>query len=184
LTPRAEREQKTFRTLLNAMSRPGTVGRVEAHPAGGEAAAALTILEALVDHEVSLAVVPPSPTSEAVLRLTGSRVAPVSEADYVLCRESSLEEALHVVKVGPLEYPDRGATVICQVAEVGDGDPISLSGPGIEGSKLVKLRSFPASARDEFAERNAERPLGVDVIFVDEHGQVLCLNRYTEVREA
>jgi alpha-D-ribose 1-methylphosphonate 5-triphosphate synthase subunit PhnH len=185
LTPRAAREQETFRALLDAMARPGTVGHVPLHVAGGDMAAAVSVFEALIDHEVSFAAVPSMPgATEALLRLTGSRVAALSTADYVLCREDSLEEVLRQAKTGPLDYPDRGATIVCRVSEIGEGEAVTLSGPGIDGTTTLRLRSFAASARQEFSARNEDRPLGVDIVFVDSAGRIACLNRYTALKEA
>ena len=54
--------------------------------------------------------------SDIVLQQTGSRLATLEDADYVLCDAASLPDVLRRSKDGTLEYPDRGATVVCLVA--------------------------------------------------------------------
>jgi alpha-D-ribose 1-methylphosphonate 5-triphosphate synthase subunit PhnH len=182
LTPRAAREQRTFRVLLDAMARPGCIGRL---PEDGEIQPVLAVAEALVDHEVTFAALPDSPElTDAVLRLTGSRLASLDAADYVFCDATTLAETLLRVKEGTSEYPDRSATVVCRVQELQEAGPdcVLLSGPGVNGSKQVFVADFDAAARAAFAERNAMPPTGVDVIFISRTGQVACLSRYTRLK--
>ena len=187
ITPRASREQRAFRALLDAMSRPGSVHRLESGSQPG--AAILALFEALVDHEVSFAVVPPAAeTTEAILRLTGRRLAPVSEAAYVLATGPGIEVALANACTGDPEYPDRGATVIAVVeslaAEPGPGLELVLQGPGINGCCSLRVAGLPPRAVPLFLERNAEVPLGVDLVLLAPDGRLTCLPRYTRIQEA
>ncbi len=197
LTPRAAREQSTFRTLLNAMARPGTIARLDfagANPL-------VVVAEALIDHEVTFAVVPERPElTEAILRQTGSHVADADVAEYVFCDSTSLELALNDAAEGTPEYPDAGATVVCLVPslnsafvdtsfspsprrETGQGSEVSLSGPGIRDTVTVDIEGFTPHARRAFAARNAARPLGLDLVFVTPDGDLVCLTRYTRIQE-
>jgi alpha-D-ribose 1-methylphosphonate 5-triphosphate synthase subunit PhnH len=211
LTPRAAREQRTFRTLLDSMARPGSLGRLS--PAGqAEQNPLLAVAEALVDHEVTFAVLPQEGVlTEQILRSTGSRVAAVEEADYVFCDVSSLAEALRSSKEGSPEFPDEGATVICSVWSLSedrqtgmrayghagtpadgpacvraDGKPgrrLALSGPGIQETARIEVDGFAAEALAVFVERNAAPPLGLDLVLVDPDGSVVSLGRYTRIQE-
>jgi alpha-D-ribose 1-methylphosphonate 5-triphosphate synthase subunit PhnH len=183
LTPRAEREQHVFRQLLACMSRPGSLGRVRVQ---GDPVVAL--VEALVDHEVTFCVHPErTELSDAVLRQTGSRLASLDEADYVVSDSERLAETLRRAKDGTLEYPDRGATVVCLVQGLSTtettGAPLLLAGPGIKDEACVWVEGFDAAARAAFSERNAEVPLGVDLVMVVPDGAVCCLTRYTRIQE-
>ncbi|HEY7467607.1 MAG TPA: phosphonate C-P lyase system protein PhnH [Dehalococcoidia bacterium] len=183
LTPRAAREQQTFRVLLSAMARPGSIGRMPVPEVPGQSRL-LTVAEALVDHEVTFAVLPERPELiDAVLRLTGSRQAAVEAADYVFCESASLAETLGRVKDGTLEYPDASATVVCEVAAVEERGPdaVGLSGPGIKGTLRVQVGGFGLESRAAFRVRNALPPTGVDVVFVSAAGHVTCLSRYTKL---
>lgn len=180
-TRRAEREQRTFRALLDSMARPGSERQLP--PADGrEGYPALLIAEALLDHEVSFAVLPQdSRFIETVLRSTGSRISAVGEADYVFCETASLVDALRLCKEGTQEYPDRGATVVCSVDSLAQGDLLRVSGPGVPGSAVIGIGALPVEARGIFAERNAETPLGVDLVLVASDGRLVSLSRYTRV---
>jgi alpha-D-ribose 1-methylphosphonate 5-triphosphate synthase subunit PhnH len=188
LTPRAAREQQTFRVLLEAMARPGSINRLPLHTAGGDYASAISVIEALVDHEVTFAVEPPaSDLIEVILRQTGGRRASPGEAEYVLTNSVELSRVLGEVMAGNIEQPDKGATVACLVAhlgvEAGAGEPLAISGPGIDGRLVFWAEGFGADPRQVFAERNADPPLGVDLILLTSDGAVTCLPRYTRLHE-
>jgi alpha-D-ribose 1-methylphosphonate 5-triphosphate synthase subunit PhnH len=186
LTPRAEREQRAFRALLNCMSRPGTIGRLPLQPHAGDWGAAISALEALVDHEVTFCVWPErTELSDIVLRQTGSRLASLEDADYVLCDSERLAETLRRSKDGTLEYPDRGATIVCLVQGLSStetaGTALLMAGPGIKDSACVWVDGIDAAACRAFVERNAGTPLGADVVLVTRNGAVCCLTRYTRL---
>ncbi len=161
------------------------------------------IAEALVDHEVTFAVVPEqAELTEAILRQTGSHVASLDVAQYVFCDAASLEAALQGAADGTWEYPDAGATVICLVPSISPGtstpppgplpaggegesnsNAITLVGPGIRDTASVAVEGFSPEARRAFGERNAMRPLGLDIIFVSSEGSLVSLTRYTRLQE-
>jgi alpha-D-ribose 1-methylphosphonate 5-triphosphate synthase subunit PhnH len=197
LTPRAAREQRTFRALMDSMARPGSVCRL--WPAGEteQQNPLLAVAEALVDHEVTFAVLPQGgELTQHILRSTGSRVATVGEADYVFCDVPSLVEGLRSSKEGTPEFPDEGATVVCSVVSMtggqtgrrADGQPwrhnsVALSGPGIRGEARIQVDGLTAEARRVFAVRNLAPPLGLDLILVSLDGSVVSLGRYTRIQE-
>jgi alpha-D-ribose 1-methylphosphonate 5-triphosphate synthase subunit PhnH len=168
------------------MSRPGTIGRLPLQPHAGEYGPAVSAIEALVDHEVTFCVVPErTELSDIVLRQTGSRLAPLEAADYVLCDGASLRDVLRRSKDGTLEYPDRGVTIVCLVQGVSAfesaGLPLMLSGPGIKDTARVWVDGIDAAAFAAFTERNAGVPLGADLVFVAKSGAVCCMTRYTRI---
>jgi alpha-D-ribose 1-methylphosphonate 5-triphosphate synthase subunit PhnH len=184
LTPRAAREQSVFRTLLNAMARPGSVARIDLNGANPLVA----IAEALVDHEVTFAVAPErQELVEAILRQTGSRVGPLGASEYVFCEDASLEGVLTEAADGTWEYPDAGATVVCLVQSISQppsgGERVVVAGPGIRDTATVYIEGFGQEARRAFAERNAIRPLGLDLVLVTADGTIVCFTRYTSFVE-
>ncbi len=188
LTPRAAREKSTFRRLLDALARPGTLHAVTPHDQGGPFAAAVTILEALLDHEVSFATSPAAADlEETLLRLTGSRVAALGEADYVLAWGTGVATAIESATIGVPEYPDRGATVIAVVESVsgpaGPGEHLTLRGPGIQGSATIAVRGFGPELVQAFARRNAMLPCGLDLVLVTPGGVTAGIGRYTRITE-
>src|SRR5262249_13089931 len=147
MTPRALREQQTFRVLLNAMARPGTIDRITPHEMGGEHAAVASVVESLLDHEVTFVVLPDrADLIDHVLRQTGSRVAPIDEAGYIVCNAMTLAEALDHAGDGTLEYPDRGATVICSVEDVANDGSLALRGPGIKDVTNLRVKGLTDEA--------------------------------------
>lgn len=186
LTPRSAREQLSFRALLDSMARPGSVRHAPVHPQGGRLGAAVSLLECVLDHEVTFVVLPPrADVTETLLRLTGSRVAAPEEADYVLCEGDGIVTALRVAKTGTLEFPDRSGTVIAVVTSVSaapdNGASLALAGPGIKDAITVWVAGLPAGALDAFAEANADPPLGADLVLVAPDGTFTCLSRYTKL---
>lgn len=187
MTPRAAREQHAFRELLDAMARPGTIHTAASAEEDGRPAG-VTLLEALLDHEVSFAVVPPNAEVEGlVLRLTGSYLAGTRIADYILAEGDGIVAALEEASEGKPEYPDWGATVLAVVNTIsagpGQGARLDLRGPGIQDTRSVWVDGFSADARATFAARNREVPLGVDVVLVARDGTFTCLPRYTVIQE-
>jgi phosphonate C-P lyase system protein PhnH len=188
------------------MAHPGRVSRIETEGVNPM----VVIAEALVDHEVTFAVAGDgAELTEAILRQTGSHVAPMDVAQYVFCDSATLEQALAEASDGTWEYPDAGATVVCRVTAVLPHLPapsllrprsgqaceergneasrasgtIVASGPGIRDMATVRVEGFSAEARRAFMERNATRPLGLDIIFVTADGALVSFTRYTQLQE-
>lgn len=156
--------QRTFRALLAAMSRPGTV-----EPVGSDGIA--RILAALVDHEVTAAE-PGDPRWP--------------DADFGVVRGGSTGGALLELKQGTLEDPADGATAIIEVTRVGTGSMVlELTGPGV-GPTPARL-ALDGLDPDEVGRIQATRegyPRGVDVVLVDPEGRCACLPRSTRVHQA
>jgi alpha-D-ribose 1-methylphosphonate 5-triphosphate synthase subunit PhnH len=186
LSARAAREQRVFRALLERMARPGTIGQVAPHEQGGAFAPAVALLEAVLDHEVSFAVLPDSAEArEPLLRYTGSRVFKPERADFLLCRAGGIVDALARAKHGELEYPDRSALVVALIAgvsaELDLPNQLDLSGPGINGAVALSVDGFGRDLQAAFARRNRGVPLGVDLVLVAPDGRFTCLTRYTRI---
>ncbi len=190
MTPRAAREQNSV-PLNCSLARPGparSLHHVDPHELADRPAVPVTLLESLLDHEVSFAVTPPNPESEELLlRLTGAHHADLRVADYILAGPDGISAALEQANEGKPEYPDWGATIIAMVdsvsAEPGAGDRIVLSGPGILDRQSTWVEGFQPEARAAFLAKNSDLPLGVDLVLVAPDGAFTCLPRYTEVQE-
>lgn len=188
LSARAAREQRAFRTVLNCMARPGLVGSIGVDASENRFGAAITLLECLLDHEVTFAVTPTEPSVVGtLLRATGSRTVPVDRADYILAWASGVEAAIREAKLGTYEYPDRNGTVIALVDDVSttrtSGACLTLSGPGVRDTEDIWVRGFPDHLLDLLAERNEGAPIGIDVVLVAPSGFITCIPRYTRVED-
>lgn len=180
--------QAAFRALLAALSEPGLVhelGAAIAAPEGLHLASAIALLT-LADYETPIWL--PQPLRDgpagAWLRFhCGSALIddPARAAFAVLDAEAT-EPRLSAFHPGTDQFPDRSTTLILQCAALEGGEPLTLSGPGIPGTRSIAplgLRAgFVAELRD-----NAERyPLGVDLVLT--HGDsLLGLPRSTRIGE-
>ena len=179
-------DHDTFRSILNAMSRPGTVCRLP-HAEPGDAGRLLAeALGCLLDNEVSVCVLDDQANeiAGALRRTTGCRAAPLEEAEFVVACRATSNDLLCRMKRGTLEYPDGGATVVYLVDRAsGDGGRFSLSGPGIETSCRPAFAGLADSELVQLREINAEFPLGVDALFLDRSGSIVCIPRSTRIGE-
>ncbi len=179
--------QQTFRTLLTAMARPGTVHELVSRPGESPEEA---VAFALVDHEVAFAVIGGQQTAGAasvarrITLRTGSSEAETSDAAFVFVYAPLTATIWASVRRGTLEYPDGGATVVYVLSSVGAGPLVlTLTGPGIETEQRLALAGLPAS---EFALRDeacGDYPMGVDCMFVDSEGHVACVPRSSKIAQ-
>jgi alpha-D-ribose 1-methylphosphonate 5-triphosphate synthase subunit PhnH len=198
LSPVAATEQQTFRALLDCMALPGKVASLDWVPRDdGPWAAAVACLQALVDHEVDFAVLASDPRpQELLLRRTGSRTVPVSQARYLLADEANALDALRAASTGTIDYPEEGATVVvlCSRLEVGAGLPsagkgrlggavLELSGPGIESTARLTVHGLPPGVFSLLAERNRAFPLGIDLVLASAEGAIACVPRTAAVHD-
>jgi alpha-D-ribose 1-methylphosphonate 5-triphosphate synthase subunit PhnH len=199
--------QIIFRSLLDAMARPGSIVVLPdiniTSPAMNRYP--LLLLMTLLDHEVSFCVLGHSDANvnantnrlavaEYLGSNTGSNESTLRDADFILVCEGSSHGLIHRVKQGTLEYPDESATVVYDVGSIGDREydgnddnghdeymRLELSGPGIAGKCMIAISGMePAEIEDVLAVRNY--PLGIDAILSDRNGNIACIPRSTNVR--
>ncbi|WP_136689616.1 phosphonate C-P lyase system protein PhnH [Halorhabdus amylolytica] len=155
-----EDTRRTFRALLSAMSRPGTV---ESVPAPADRA----VVSTLVDHEMSLA------TDDDRLRETlASRgrlhTQPVERAAVVHATDHTGWDVRECAR-GTLSEPADGATVIYRVPTIvpepdQNAATLTLTGPGVDGRRRLSIE-LPESELDALAAAQDPYPRGVDAIF-------------------
>ena len=165
--------QSTFRSVMDAMARPGSVQRIAAaagapHPMmRGTAAIALT----LFDHDTPLWLDPPMcETSDVTKWLKFHTSAPVI-ADSSICSFALIGDAgalpdLDRFLFGSNEYPDRSTTLILQVESLTQGPTFELRGPGIDGTTVLQAAIQPSDLSERLAINAALFPRGIDVVLV------------------
>jgi alpha-D-ribose 1-methylphosphonate 5-triphosphate synthase subunit PhnH len=181
------RHQRNFRILLQAMSRPGRLRRLETLELSWPA---MAVAECLLDHEVSFCVVGGERQAERqseIARATGSRAAGVDAADYVFVSDWIEPEVLRAAKRGLPESPEAAATLVWSV-QAPPVEPtarlrVRLTGPGIAGPDGIapEMAGVPLKMLRALAAVNADYPLGVDSIFLRPSGEVMCLPRSTRI---
>ena len=179
--------QSTFRSVMDAMARPGSVARIVAGSGTpqpmmrGTAAIALT----LFDHDTPLWLDPPMcETSEVTKWLKFHTGAPVI-ADSSICSFALIGDAaalpdLNRFSFGSNEYPDRSTTLILQVESLTQGPAFELSGPGIDGTATLQAAIQPSDLFERLAINAALFPRGVDVVLVSDDA-VVALPRTTRL---
>jgi alpha-D-ribose 1-methylphosphonate 5-triphosphate synthase subunit PhnH len=179
--------QSTFRSVMDAMARPGSVQRIVAAagaPAAmmhGTAAIALT----LFDHDTPVWLDPlMSETSDVTKWLKFHTGAPVvldpSICSFALIGDASALPALDRFALGSNEYPDRSSTLILQVESLTQGESFELRGPGIDGTAVLRAAIEPPDLFERLAVNAALFPRGIDVVLV--HGDsIVAIPRTTRL---
>jgi alpha-D-ribose 1-methylphosphonate 5-triphosphate synthase subunit PhnH len=165
--------QSTFRSVMDAMARPGTVQQVIASVGTpgpmmrGTAAIALT----LFDHDTPIWLdARMSETSEVAKWLKFHSGAPVlddpSVCHFALIGNGSALPDLSRFSFGTNEYPDRSTTLILQVDSLKHGSAFELRGPGIDGTALLRAMIEPVDLFERLAINETLFPRGIDVVLV------------------
>jgi alpha-D-ribose 1-methylphosphonate 5-triphosphate synthase subunit PhnH len=165
--------QSTFRSVMDAMARPGSVQRIVPMAGApdrmmrGTAAIALT----LFDHDTPLWLDARMTESSDVAKwLKFHTGAPViqdpSIASFALIGDGAALPALERFALGSNEYPDRSTTLIVQVDSLGAGRSFELRGPGIDGVATLQATIRPADLFERLRVNEALFPRGIDVVLV------------------
>ncbi len=163
--------QCVFRSVLNAMSRPGqpsstlTLNHPPAPLFSATAALCLTLLDA--DTPVWLGSSARVPAVVAFLRFHCAcpLVEESGSAAFALLTDFSELPALGAFAQGEDRYPDRSTTVIAQVRSFDEGTTAFLQGPGIETEQPLQVADLPDDFWPRWRENHEQYPLGVDFMF-------------------
>jgi alpha-D-ribose 1-methylphosphonate 5-triphosphate synthase subunit PhnH len=153
--------QASFRAVLEAMSRPGTVQAILAPPEvpPGLSPAAAAVLLTLVDATTPLCLAAGA-EAEAWVRFHCGCPLATEGAAFVLDPAASLL----ALEAGTDEEPERGATLILEVASLAEGSGWRLTGPGIRDAHRLRVTGAPAGFVGDWGRNRARFPRGVDVI--------------------
>jgi alpha-D-ribose 1-methylphosphonate 5-triphosphate synthase subunit PhnH len=165
--------QRIFRTVMDAMARPGTINRLAvslgrpAALAPGAAAIAL----ALCDFETPVWLDPALAADDAVktfLRFhTGAPiVARRSAATFALLSSGREPIVFEEFALGTAEYPDRSTTLVIAVDDLAEDEGWTLTGPGIADERRLRVGPLPADLPARLAANRALFPRGIDLVFV------------------
>ncbi|MYV86721.1 phosphonate C-P lyase system protein PhnH [Bradyrhizobium japonicum] len=179
--------QSTFRSVMDAMARPGSVQRivpmagVPGPTMRGTAAIALT----LFDHDTPLWLdARMAERSDVVKWLKFHTGAPVvqdpSIASFALISDGAALPALERFALGTNEYPDRSTTVILQVESLDSGRSFELRGPGIDGVATLQASIKPFDLFERLRMNEALFPRGIDLVLVADDA-VVAIPRTTRV---
>ncbi|MFM0731659.1 phosphonate C-P lyase system protein PhnH [Paraburkholderia sediminicola] len=164
--------QAVFRTLLDALSRPGTVGVVENGLPEVRATraefAAFAALLTLCDYATPVWLAQADTALDSALRFhTGAPL--VDEpglAAFAYIHDASAMPALESFALGEAESPEHSVTVLIRVEALTGGTPVVLSGPGIQHTTTIAPIGLPEHFWRERAALAPLFPCGIDCYLV------------------
>ncbi|MDF2837676.1 MAG: phosphonate lyase system protein PhnH [Paenibacillus sp.] len=183
--------QTAYRKVIDSMSRPGTVSVLSEEAGKLERdesflPSTLVLAKMVLDTEVTFKVFSgrEAEAAHTLGQLTYAREAEASEADYIFvlldAAPGDLLRAIEAAKIGELGDPHFSATLIIETAGLSGGEKLQLTGPGIRDFAHAEPHTGDDWIESR-AGRNAEFPLGLDLIFVDADHRLLALPRTTQI---
>lgn len=179
--------QSTFRALMDAMARPGTVACVRAatKPPAPLSPAAAAALVTLCDFDTPVwldaALAAGAGVVDWIRTQTGAEIVrDPAQAAFAVVADAAAIPSLERFALGTQEYPDRSTTLVVQVPGLEGGERLVLAGPGAAGQVVVAPRGLPAGFVERLEGNRALFPRGVDIVLAGADG-VLCLPRTTRV---
>jgi len=164
--------QATFRAVLDAMARPGTVQPLLTAPpapprlSAGAAAIALT----LCDHDTPVWLDGDLRANAAVadwLRFhCGCPVADDPGRAVFAFAQGATVPAFETFNLGTADYPDRSTTLVLQVTSLQAGGGLALAGPGIRDRNALEAAPLPDDMTARLARNHGLFPRGIDLLLV------------------
>jgi alpha-D-ribose 1-methylphosphonate 5-triphosphate synthase subunit PhnH len=179
--------QSVFRSVMDAMARPGSVQRIQ--PATGAPGAVMrgtaAIALTLFDHDTPVWLDGRMSATADVARwlkfhTSAPDVVDSSIASFALIGDPQSLPALDRFAFGSNEYPDRSTTLILQVESLTDGPVVELQGPGIDGSAALRASIQPRDLFERLAINAALFPRGIDVVLVHDDS-IVAIPRTTRL---
>ncbi len=118
---------------------------------------------------------------DTIKAITNPKVETLEKADYIFCEKID-SDALLRAKCGTFKDPDFSAIIIFTCKEF-KGLHVKLKGAGIQSETNLFLPIDKAFVTD-FNTKNKDFPLGVDVYFLSQKGEVVALSRTTKMEVA
>lgn len=184
--------QGVFRTLLDALSQPGTIHHLP-QTVAQRFVPALAPLAALVSHDVPFSIcgAPSVETSIAVERATFGRSVDPEFASYIAAIDGHVPNAGSIRRGSP-QRPDGGCQLSYQISgrlvtSTTEASTFSITGPGVPTVRGISVEwaSDELSCLQQlFEARDDFRPMGFDIWLVDDFGQVVGIPRTSNITGA
>ncbi len=182
--------QKVFKSLMNAMARPGTAFSIaeSVDKLNTPKAHVVATARTLLDNHCRFFVWNDAVLTEEIRELTYAEPASPEEADYLFVpRAADAADAVALLsraKTGTLTQPHRSATLFVAQEQLAGDEEVVLSGPGVNGEIALSLPASGMAWLRARQDANVELPCGVELYFVTPDGQIVCVPRKTNVEEA
>jgi len=165
--------QSTFRAILAATARPGTVWPLEASlspPAPltrGAGAVALT----LCDRGTPIWLDPPLRAADAIgewlrFHCAAKIVEQAEAASFAFAADPAALPAFERFNLGTADFPDRSTTIVLSIDSFEIGPALILEGPGICDRQRFCASPLPRDMRERLALNRGLFPRGVDLLLV------------------
>jgi len=163
--------QSVFRAVMDAMARPGTIHKLAGLPAApaplSPAAAAIGL--ALTDYETPIwlddRLAAASQVAQWLAFHTGAPLTrDPARAAFAFIAEVIDAPPFDAFALGTPEYPDRATTLVLQVERLGAGPGLTLTGPGIAGTRRFAAEPLPRDFLARLAQNRTVFPRGVDLV--------------------
>ncbi len=185
---------EVFRSMLDSLSRPGTISQLTALESADVPRCIIPLL-AIVDVETRFAVIDNISTShnwsELIGSATGAPPASLAESSWVVALSEPTRDNMEDLPRGIALAPERGCGLVVACVLLSEGfdhggatqesTSIALTGPGVDGQKIVTISGISNYFFESLCDINDSFPAGVDVWMVDQSGQILALSRSTQI---
>jgi alpha-D-ribose 1-methylphosphonate 5-triphosphate synthase subunit PhnH len=176
--------QRAFRSVLNALARPGESESVSPALAKQDIGSAMAhLLLSLTDDGTAVWWQLPQTGDVDWLRFhTGApRAAMPSQAAFAVITSAASMPPLESFAAGSPESPEASTTLLVEVPSFNDGQVVEWHGPGIRSSRRVRIAGLPDDFWNRWQANHAAFPQGVDMVFTCAD-VLLGLPRTTRVR--
>ena len=167
--------QGTFRAILHAMSRPGSLVELSVRAEGprGWSAGMASVVLTLCDMDTHVWLDGQAATDDAVRFLRFHCACPLTDApqkaSFAVVMSHASMPPLDAFSLGSAEYPEKSTTVLLATDfDAATTQTIGVTGPGVDGQGRLPLAWLPAGFVDAWQGNNSLFPRGVDVILVGE----------------
>lgn len=157
--------QSTFRAVLDAMARPGTLHQAGVHltPPPPLDPATAAVLLTLVDNETPLWLDAAAAMARDWLAFHCGAVVVAELSSAAFAVALSLPD-LAALSAGSHEAPEESATLILQLPALGAGTRYRLNGPGLRAPASLAASGLPPGFVAAWQRNHALYPRGTDII--------------------
>jgi len=183
--------QRIFKAVMNAFAHPMQKYSIAEHMGGnpmtkGDDAVIKDLCCTFLDNTVSYYVHDKDTSGVEKLGadirdLTYARPAQLEDAGFVIVQDMDSFAQWDVVYRGTLVDPHKGATVIVGTTQLDGGVAVTAVGPGINGATTLLIDSGIAACLRKVAQLDIELPMGFDLLFVTQQGDLFAVPRYVSV---
>jgi alpha-D-ribose 1-methylphosphonate 5-triphosphate synthase subunit PhnH len=181
--------QATFRAVLDAVARPGSVQSLLADltPPSPMCAGAAAIALTLCDHDTPVWLDVGLRTDGAVsewlrFHCGCELIEDPGRAAFAFAISAATLPAFEAFNLGTADYPDRSTTLVLQVQTLASGPGLVLRGPGVRDQASLDAAPLPADMVARLGRNRGLFPRGIDMLLASGDA-VAALPRSVRVEE-